>query len=122
MKVQQLRKSGELANATHSTHQSTSNAVFCCFQVKGLLNKEELVFAQSTTAFRGTHVVIATPACLAEALAPPEPLPFLAHAKALAIDEVDDCFEKDGEAMRAIMAAAAAGNRADGEVFDPVQA
>lgn len=75
------------------------------------------MFAKGTTAFRRTHVVVATPAALAEVLSEPEPVAMLDYAKAIVVDEVDDCFLKEPEAMQLIMQSACSPNRPPGAAY-----
>lgn len=62
-------------------------------QVKGVLDKEEVLLAKHQEYLRHVHVVVATPAALAELLAEPDARPVMSHVKAIAIDEVDACLK-----------------------------
>ena len=62
-------------------------------QVKGVLDKEEVLFAKTQSYLYGAHVVVGTPDCLAELSQQPNAQPVMAHVKAVAVDEVDACFE-----------------------------
>ena len=62
-------------------------------QVKGVLDKEEVLFAKNKGYLFGTHVVVGLPECLAEASRAPHAVPIMQHARAVAVDEVDACFQ-----------------------------
>lgn len=62
-------------------------------QVKGLLDKEEVLLAKNSGSLRGAHVVIGTPDAVAEAVSAPDPVPVLGSLKALAVDEADACLQ-----------------------------
>ena len=62
-------------------------------QVKGVLDKEEVLFAKTQSYLYGAHVVVGTPDCLAELSQQPNAQPVMAHVQAVAVDEVDACFE-----------------------------
>ena len=62
-------------------------------QVKGVLDKEEVLFAKTQSYLYGAHVVVGTPDCLAELSQQPSAQPVMAHVQAVAVDEVDACFE-----------------------------
>ena len=61
-------------------------------QVKGLLDKEEVLFAKNKGYLYGTHVVVGLPECLAEASKEPHAVAIMQHTVAVAVDEVDACF------------------------------
>ncbi len=62
--------------------------------MRGLLDKEEVLWAKTRGLLRGAHLLVATPAALAEAMAPPDAaLDALRHARLLVVDEVDACFQ-----------------------------
>ena len=62
-------------------------------QVKGVLDKEEVLFAKTQSYLYGAHVVVGTPDCLAELSQQPNAQTVMAHVQAVAVDEVDACFE-----------------------------
>ncbi len=64
----------------------------CSVQVKGILDKEEVLFAKNRGYLYGTHVVVGLPECLAEASREPHAVPIMQHTRAVAVDEVDACF------------------------------
>ena len=68
-------------------------ATFLAVQVKGVLDKEEVLFAKTQSYLYGAHVVVGTPDCLAELSQQPNAQPVMAHVRAVAVDEVDACFE-----------------------------
>eukprot|EP00887_Chlorella_sp_A99_P003266 scaffold9.g3266.t1 len=77
--------------------------------VRGLLLDEELEHAKKDFYLKGVHVVVGTPAMIAAALAPPDPLPsVMQHVKVVAVDEVDACYQDHLEDMQALMDAACA--------------
>ena len=61
-------------------------------QVKGLLDKEEVLFAKNKGYLYATHVVVGLPECLEEASREPYPVAVMQHTRAVAVDEVDACF------------------------------
>lgn len=61
-------------------------------QVKGVLDKEEVLFAKNKGYLWGTHVVVGLPECLAEASKEPHAVAVMQHTLAVAVDEVDACF------------------------------
>ena len=61
--------------------------------MKGVLDKEEVLFAKNKGYLFGTHVVVGLPECLAEASKAPHAVPIMQHTKAVAVDEVDACFQ-----------------------------
>lgn len=61
-------------------------------QVKGVLDKEEVLFAKNKGYLYGTHVVVGLPQCLAEASKEPNAVAIMQHTLAVAVDEVDACF------------------------------
>lgn len=61
-------------------------------QVKGLLDKEEVLFAKNKGYLFATHVVVGLPDCLAEASKEPHAVSIMQHTLAVAVDEVDACF------------------------------
>ena len=61
-------------------------------QVKGVLDKEEVLFAKNKGYLYGTHVVVGLPQCLAEASKEPHAVAVMQHTLAVAVDEVDACF------------------------------
>ena len=61
-------------------------------QVKGVLDKEEVLFAKNKGYLYGTHVVVGLPECLAEASKEPHAVAIMQHTLAVAVDEVDACF------------------------------
>lgn len=63
-----------------------------CWQVKGVLDKEEVLFAKHKGYLFGAHVVVGLPDCLAEASKGPDAVSIMQHTKAVAVDEVDACF------------------------------
>lgn len=50
-------------------------------QVRGILDKEEVVRAKAAGYVAGCHVVVGTPDCLAEVLQEPESLEIMQHTK-----------------------------------------
>lgn len=63
-------------------------------QVRGLLDKEEVLLAKTGDLLETADLLVATPEALAEALADPNPkLEALQHTRLLVIDEVDACFQ-----------------------------
>lgn len=58
-------------------------------QVKGVLDKEEVLRSKNNGWLFAAHVVVGTPECLAELAMEPNPYPITACLKALAVDEVD---------------------------------
>lgn len=61
-------------------------------QVKGVLDKEEVLFAKNKGYLYATHVVVGLPDCLAEASKEPHAVAIMQHTLAVAVDEVDACF------------------------------
>ena len=62
--------------------------------MKGVLDKEEVILAKAGGLLQHAHVVVGTPACLAEVLSSPQPQRgTVAHCKVVAVDEVDLCFQ-----------------------------
>ena len=61
-------------------------------QVKGVFDKEEVLFAKNKGYLYGTHVVVGLPQCLVEASKEPSAVPIMQHTRAVAVDEVDACF------------------------------
>jgi len=68
---------------------SHSLEAFLVHQVKGVLDKEEVLRAKNNGWLFACHVVVGTPQCLAELATPPEAFPLAACLRALAVDEVD---------------------------------
>ncbi|KAK9816599.1 hypothetical protein WJX72_002558 [[Myrmecia] bisecta] len=75
-------------------------------KVKGLLDKEEVLLAKNNGYLRSVHVVVGTPACLAEVCSEPNALPVMQAVKAVAVDEVDACFQDHSKAMELLLTAA----------------
>ena len=61
-------------------------------QVKGVLDKEEVLFAKNKGYLWGSHVVVGLPECLEEASKEPHAVVVMQHTLAVAVDEVDACF------------------------------
>ena len=62
--------------------------------MRGLLDKEELLWAKTSGLLAGADLLVATPAALAEAMAEPSAVAdALRHARLLVVDEVDACFQ-----------------------------
>ena len=61
-------------------------------QVKGVLDKEEVLFAKNKGYLYGSHVVVGLPHCLVEASKEPHAVAVMQHTLAVAVDEVDACF------------------------------
>eukprot|EP00891_Asterochloris_glomerata_P003480 jgi/Astpho2/3480/Aster-08115 len=72
-------------------------------KVKGVLDKEEVLFAKTQSYLYGAHVVVGTPDCLAELSQQPNAQPVMAHVRAVAVDEVDACFEDQSQAMQLLL-------------------
>ena len=60
-----------------------------CAQVKGVLDKEEVLRAKHNGHLFATHVVVGTPECLAELSVQPSAFPLSSCLRAIAVDEVD---------------------------------
>ena len=58
-------------------------------QVKGVLDKEEVLRAKHNGHLFATHVVVGTPECLAELSVQPSAFPLASCLRAIAVDEVD---------------------------------
>lgn len=58
-------------------------------QVRGVLDKEEVLRGKNNGWLFASHVVVGTPQCLAELAVTPNAFPLTACLKALAVDEVD---------------------------------
>jgi len=58
-------------------------------QVKGVLDKEEVLRAKHNGHLFATHVVVGTPECLAELSVQPSAFPLSSCLRAIAVDEVD---------------------------------
>eukprot|EP00798_Chlamydomonas_sp_ICE-L_P003454 gene3454-13512_t len=75
--------------------------------VRGLLNKEEVVRATTTSYIDGVHVLVATPAALLEVYTGENgKRNIFSDLKTLAIDEFDECFNQSPEAMTLLLACA----------------
>lgn len=72
-------------------------------KVKGVLDKEEVLFAKNKGYLYATHVVVGLPDCLAEASKEPHAVAIMQHTLAVAVDEVDACFLEEGEAMQVLL-------------------
>ena len=58
-------------------------------QVKGVLDKEEVLRAKHKAHLFATAVVVGTPECLAELAVQPSAFPLCACLRAIAVDELD---------------------------------
>ncbi len=58
-------------------------------QVKGVLDKEEVLRAKLNGHLFATHAVVGTPECLAELSVQPSAFPLASCLRAIAVDEVD---------------------------------
>lgn len=72
-------------------------------KVKGVLDKEEVLFVKNRDYLYGTHVVVGLPECLAEASKEPSAVPIMQYTTAVAVDEVDACFLEQGAAMQVLL-------------------
>ena len=80
--------------ANSRCHGAVQTCMCGASQVRGLLDKEEVLWAKTRGLLRGAHLLVATPSALAEAMAPPDAAAdALRHARLLVVDEVDACFQ-----------------------------
>eukprot|EP00892_Ulva_mutabilis_P011443 jgi/Ulvmu1/8671/UM047_0009.1 len=75
-------------------------------QVRGILDKEEVLRAKAAGYVEGCHIVVGTPDCLAEVMQEPQALEIMQHTKVVVVDEADACVLSHREAMRAVLGAA----------------
>ena len=67
-----------------------SNAVL---QVRGILDKEEVLFAKNDNYLFGVHVVVGLPSTLAELITEPNAHELFRALRIIAVDEADACFQ-----------------------------
>ena len=66
----------------------------CAFlQVRGVLDKEEVLFAKNDNYLFGVHVVVGLPATLAELVTEPNAYALFRDLRIIAVDEADACFQ-----------------------------
>ena len=58
-----------------------------------MLSQEEILFAKTQGYLKGVHVIVGLPDCLVELAKEPNAMDVLSHLRALAVDEVDACFQ-----------------------------
>ncbi|GAX72763.1 hypothetical protein CEUSTIGMA_g219.t1 [Chlamydomonas eustigma] len=76
-------------------------------QVRGLLNKEEIVMSKGTPYLSATHLLVATPEALMEVYTGEDRLPLLDYLRILCIDEFDECLKSSSEATMLLLSCAA---------------
>lgn len=72
-------------------------------KVRGLLSEEEVEAAKASGYLRGVHILVATPKNLVTVRRLPEFQTMFNDLKALAVDEVDACFQDYSEAMEKLL-------------------
>ena len=62
-------------------------------QVRGILDKEEVLFAKNDNYLFGVHVVVGLPSTLAELIIKPNAYALFRDLRIIAVDEADACFQ-----------------------------
>ncbi|KAK9856421.1 hypothetical protein WJX84_004394, partial [Apatococcus fuscideae] len=68
-------------------------------KVRGILDKEEVLFAKNDNYLFGVHVVVGLPSTLAELITEPNAHELFRALRIIAVDEADACFQDSTEAM-----------------------
>lgn len=61
--------------------------------MRGVLDKEEVLFAKNDNYLFGVHVVVGLPSTLAELITEPNAYALFRDLRIIAVDEADACFQ-----------------------------
>lgn len=74
--------------------------------MRGVLDKEEVLFAKNDNYLFGVHVVVGLPGTLAELISEPSSYALFRDLRIIAVDEADACFQVCAAARASVVACA----------------